>query len=509
VTQRPELVRSLGRWSLAALVLNGIIGTSVFILPGTLAGRLGWMSLAAWGLAAALSGTIILCFAEVASRFSGAGGAYLFTQAAFGAFVGLQVGWLSYFVRAITGAVQANLFSTYLAEFWPWAGTRPGGVVTTALFIGFLAAMNVRGVGSGARLSNAFALVKVTSLLAFGMMGVIWIATGHPPLPHVPSQATVGGWLQILLLLMFAFGGFESAVIPLAEAKEPRRDVAFALLVGLGMVTLVYVLAQLTVLATLAEPDVTNRPIAASARVMLGPGGAAIITLAALVSVYGWLASNMLAVPRLSMAMAERGDFPAFFGRVHPVFRTPWLSVLFFAGLSWALANQAGLLQNLSLAAVSRLFTYGMVCAALPVLRKKERHGAARVAPALFHAPFGGFVAVIGVAASVVLATRMNLREGITMGVVVVTASTHWLLRRRRTVALWVPLLGAMATGGCGDRSSSNVMHESPTNLAGSNIRVAPADTSWPDATPHAPPTGMPHAKITTLARSPFSVHLK
>ncbi|HET6778963.1 MAG TPA: amino acid permease, partial [Gemmatimonadales bacterium] len=105
----PTLVRTLGRWSLAALVLNGIIGTSVFILPGTLGGRLGWMSLAAWGLAALLSGSMILCFAEVSSRFSQAGGAYLFTQAAFGPFVGLQVGWLSYFVRAITGAVQANL----------------------------------------------------------------------------------------------------------------------------------------------------------------------------------------------------------------------------------------------------------------------------------------------------------------------------------------------------------------------------------------------------------------
>jgi basic amino acid/polyamine antiporter, APA family len=425
-----ELVRSLGRWSLAALVLNGIIGTSVFILPGTLAGRLGWMSLAAWALAAAFIGSMILCFAEVSSRFDRAGGAYLFTQVAFGSFVGLQVGWLSYFVRAITGAVQANLFSTYLAEFWPWASTRWGGVVTSALFLGLLAGINIRGVGSGARVSNIFALIKVAPLLVFGSLGVTWIATGHPLLPHPPGDATLGGWLQVLLLLMFAYGGFESAVIPVAEAKDPRRDAPFALLLGLGMVTLVYLLAQLTVLVTLPDPTATDRPLAESARVMLGPAGAAVISFAALISVYGWLSSNMLAVPRLSMAMAERGDFPAFFSRVHPVFRTPWVSIVVFAGLSWALANQAGLLQNLSLAAVSRLFTYGLVCAALPLLRRKDRRGAGAVGSALFRAPMGNLMALMGTAVSILLATRMNLRESVTLAVVVAAASTHWLIRK-------------------------------------------------------------------------------
>src|SRR5688500_7336924 len=175
---RPALVRSLGRWSLTGLVLNGIIGSSVFVLPGPLADRLGWMSLAAWALAAAACATMILCFAEVASRFSGTGGAYLFTRVAFGPFVGLQVGWLSYFVRAITAAVQANVFSTYLAGFCPSAGTRLGGITPTPLFIGFLAAVNIRSVISGARVSNGFALVKIMPLLVFGILGLIWIASG-------------------------------------------------------------------------------------------------------------------------------------------------------------------------------------------------------------------------------------------------------------------------------------------------------------------------------------------
>ncbi|MFN2565107.1 MAG: APC family permease [Gemmatimonadaceae bacterium] len=429
---RPELVRSLGRWSIAALVLNGIIGSGVFVLPGTLGGSLGWLSLVAWAIAAGLTAAMIFCFAEVASRFSSSGGAYLFTQVAFGPFVGLLVGWLSYFVRAISAAVQANLFSTYLVEFLPWAGTRAGGVVVTTLFIGVLAAINVRSVVSGARVSNVFALVKIAPLLTFGVLGVLWIAMGKTGVAPVATDVTVGGWLQALLLLMFAYGGFEAAVMPLAEAKDPRRDAPFALLVGLALVTTVYLAAQLTVLATLPDPDATNRPLAASARVMLGAGGAAVITVAALISVYGWLATNMLAVPRLGMAMAERGDFPGFLARVHPTFRTPWISIIVFAGVSWILANQAGLLQNLSLSAVSRLFIYGLVCAALPVLRRKDARASGGVGPALFRAPIGTGLAVIGVAASIVLVTRMSVREGVTMAVLMAAASAQWLVLRRR-----------------------------------------------------------------------------
>ncbi len=431
MTARPELVRSLGRWSLAGFVLNGIIGSSVFVLPGPLADQLGWMSLAAWGLAALACSTMILCFAEVASRFSGSGGAYLFTRVAFGPFIGLQVGWLSYFVRAITAAVQANVFSTYLAGFWPWVGTRIGGIAATTFFIGLLAAVNVRSVISGARVSNGFALVKITPLLIFGIVGLIWIAGGKTVPAPIPSDPSVSGWLGILLLLMFAYGGFESAVIPLAEAKAPRRDAPFALLGGLALAALLYLLAQLTVLATLPDPASTDRPLADAAGVMLGGAGAAIITVVALISVYGWLASNMLTVPRLSMAMAEQGDFPSVFGRVHPVFRTPWVSVVFFAGVSWILANQAGLLQNLSLAAVSRLLTYGLVCAALPILRRKDRSGTAEAPPPLYRAPMGNALACIGIAVSITLATRMNQREAITLALTILLATLYWFISGR------------------------------------------------------------------------------
>jgi amino acid transporter len=259
----------------------------------------------------------------------------------------------------------------------------------------------------------------------------MWMASGKAAPAPLPSDPSIAGWLEVLLLLMFAYGGFESAVIPLGEAKNPRRDAPFALLIGLGSAALLYQLAQITVLATLVEPGATERPLAESARAMFGGTGAVVISLAALISVYGWLASNLLAVPRLSMAMAEHGDFPAFFSKVHPVFRTPWVSILFFAGLSWMLANQAGLLQNLSLAAVSRLFTYGLVCAALPTLRRVDRVKPGRVPPPLFRAPMGNALAVISVFVSITLATRMNPREAVTLAVTTALATLYWFARRR------------------------------------------------------------------------------
>lgn len=374
---------------------------------------------------------MILCFAEVASRFRVAGGAYLFTQAAFGRYVGLQIGWLAYVSRTTAGAVQANLFTTYLAEFIPWAGTRAGAIVVPTVFIGFLAAVNLRSVLSGAQLSNVFATVKMTSLVVFGALGLFWL-TSHGSAGATASDTSAASWLQMLLLLMFAFGGFESALMPLAEAKDPQRDAPFALLVGLALVTLVYLAAQLTVLTTLSDPGETNRPLAASARVMLGAGGAAAISVAALISVYGWLSSNMLAVPRLTMAMAQRGDLPGVFGKVHPAWRTPWVSILIYAAISWLLAVQATLLQNMTLSSVVRLFVYGLVCAALPVLRKREARDPA-VAAARFRAPAGVALALLSVGLSILLATRMSWREAITLGVTIALGTLHWLAVRKST----------------------------------------------------------------------------
>ena len=426
------VLRSIGLWGVTAIVLNQIIGSGVFALPGTIAGRLGWYSLLALVIAAVVTALIILSFGEVASRFTEAGGPYLYAQAAFGRLVGLQMGWMALFVRLVSAAVQINLLTTYLAEFWPVAGTRLGSAVIAAVLLGVLTIVNLRGAGPGARLSGGFAVAKVGALLAFGALGLLWIARGQATPAPAPADLTPTGWLGVLLLLMFSYGGFETATFPMGESRNPRRDAPLALLAGLGAVVAVYLLVQVAVLVTLPDPGDTGRPLAEAARVMLGGGGAVAMTAVAITSVYGWGSAAMLAVPRLTFAMAERGDLPAFFAWVHPRWRTPWVSILTYTVLVFLLSLQGDLLQNITLSTVSRLLTYGLVCAALPALRWRDRRPGSGRPAAAFRVPFGNGVAIVGLLATLVLVTRMSARDGVWLAVVAGLALLHWLVVRGR-----------------------------------------------------------------------------
>ena len=137
----------------------------------------------------------------------------------------------------------------------------------------------------------------------------------------------------MVLLLMFAYSGFEAALIPMGESRNPQRDAPWALLVAFAAVVVVYALVQVVVLATLPDPGATDRPLAAAGGVILGRAGSVAMTFVAITSVYGWGSAIMVAAPRLSYAMAERGDLPAVFAWVHPRYRTPWVSILAYAVL--------------------------------------------------------------------------------------------------------------------------------------------------------------------------------
>ena len=143
------LIRAMGRWTLTALVINSIIGSGIFGLPSVVAGYLGRQSPLAYLVAAAGIGVVIACFAEVASQFGAAGGPYLYAREAFGRFIGLEIGWLLLLVRLTAAAAAANLFTSYLAEFWPAVQEPLTRLSVLAVLIGFLAAVNVRASSPG------------------------------------------------------------------------------------------------------------------------------------------------------------------------------------------------------------------------------------------------------------------------------------------------------------------------------------------------------------------------
>lgn len=378
---------------------------------------------------------VVASFAEIASRLNRAGGTYLYARVAFGRLVGIEMAWLTYLVRLTAAATNANLFIIYLAEFWPGATGPMEARVLLALVLVPLATANYRGVRGGVGTSNVFAVAKLAPLAVFVVAGLFVMASGgEPAMPAREPAADAGAWLEAILLLVFAYGGFESALLPLGEAKDPRRDAPVALFTALGICALLYTLVQLVVLAMLADPASTDRPLAAAAHVFLGPLGGWLMAAGALVSVYGYLAASMVNVPRLTYAVAAEGDLPPRLAMVHPTFRTPHVSVVVFAGAVWLLAAAGSFLQNLSLSAVSRLLTYGMVCIALVVLRRRERERD-DVEPAWFRIPAGPLVAGLGFAFSAVLTLRMKQMELAVLAGTLVCGLMHWLWMRGRKYA--------------------------------------------------------------------------
>jgi amino acid transporter len=426
VTSSEGLIRAIGRWSLAALVVNCIVGSGVFGLPSALAVLVGRASILAVIVSAAAMGVIMACFAEVASRFAQTGGPYLYAREAFGRFMGIQVAWLVWFVRLTACAANANLFVDYLGEFWQPATQPVPKLVTLSLLIGMLAAINFRGVRVGTGVSNAFTAAKLGALGLVGVAGAAYLIATHHIIPAAHATSGANGWVRALVLLIFAYGGFEAALVSAGEAKNPRRDMPFGLFAALITCAFIYALIQWVVVGALPDPGHSARPLADVARVVLGHGGAALIAVGALVSVYGYLSGNMLATPRLTFALAERGDFPSWFGIVHPRFRTPYFSILVFALLVWLLALFGSFAGNATLSASSRLFYYAVVCVAVPALRRKKK------TQALMQVPGGTLLAVVGVLICAGMLTRIEYNKSLVLLAAVAVAVLNWLAVRKR-----------------------------------------------------------------------------
>jgi len=425
---RRELLRAIGRWSLVALVVNSIIGSGVFGLPSTVAALIGNHSPYAVLAASAGMSVIMGCFAEVASRFQQAGGPYLYARVAFGRLMGIQTAWMLWLGQVAAPAANANLFVVYLGEFFPHAkDPLPRAVILTVL-VGVLTFINIRGVRAGAQVSNLFTAAKLVPLFAVIVLGLYVLQHHHWNIASAPvTSPGTSQWLKSMLLLVFAYGGFETALAPMSEAKDPRRDAPFALFTALVVCTALYALIQWVVVGVLPDAAHSQRPLADVARLAVGPVGAALVAVGALISFYGYLSAKILAMPRVPFALAEQGDFPKAFAAVHRRFHTPYVSILVFAAMVWGFALIGEFKWNVTLSAVARLLYYGVGCAALPILRRKQPEGAS----AMFHLPAGNFFAALGVILCLILVTRVDFGQSLILVATIVLALVNWAIVAR------------------------------------------------------------------------------
>jgi APA family basic amino acid/polyamine antiporter len=427
--QGTTLIRTIGRLSLTALVVNTIIGSGIFGLPSVVSGRLGWMAPIAYFIAGAGMAVIAGCLSEVASQFRETGGPYLYARETLGRFWGIQIAWMTWLSRIAAASGTANLFTTYLGQIFPRATQPAYRLAILTLLVGVLAVANYIGVKSGSRVSDFFTATKVLLLAIFIGAGLWWIAiygaVAPAPLPH-PIEAQ--DWLEAVLVLVYAYGGFEAVLLATGEMRDPRRDVPVALMIGIASVAVIYTLVQVVVSGTLSDPASAQRPIADSAGHILGPGAATAIAAGALLSIYGYLSANMLHTPRLTFALAERGDFPQIFAYIHKRFHTPYVSIVLYTVLLLAFTLGGNFRWNITLSAIARLFTYTSIAIALLVLRKRTPDANA------FRLPAGKPLAITAILFSVVLLARTPLSNSTVVVATALLATLNWALVRNRSV---------------------------------------------------------------------------
>ena len=360
------LLRGIGRFDFIALIINITIGAGILGLPAKLYTLVGSWSLLAYGISGAIVTLIILCFAEVSSRFSGTGGPYLYTRTTFGPLVGFEVGWLFWLSRVAAFASICNLFVSYAVFFRPQlaGGWERTGLIT-ALVAG-LSLLNYVGVKRSARVNTLFTVAKLGAIGLFAGAGLFFVKTEAFTWPHFPAY---GPFSQTVLLLIFTFSGFDVATIPSGEVQQPQRTVPVSLLVAIGTVALLFMAVQVVCIGTLPGLALSERPLADAATQFLGPVGGWVITGVALMTALGTLHALMLTGPRLLFAMAEQGQLPSWLATTHPRFRTPYVAIFLTAALQLLLAITGTFLYALTLSTLIRLAYFALVSAALPILR--------------------------------------------------------------------------------------------------------------------------------------------
>lgn len=387
----PEgLVRGIRKWDLVAVTINGIIGAGIFGLPSKVYALIGGYSLIAFIVCALVVMLIILCFAEVGSRFNETGGPYLYARETFGPTVAFEVGWLIWLARLTAFAANCNLMVSYLGFFWPPANS---GWPRTLIIIGVVVALtllNILGVRQAAIASNIFTVGKLVPMLIFIAVGLFFL---NPQAYALGPSPSTGAFSQSVLLLLYAFTGFEMAVIPAGEIRDPQKHLPRALLIAMGVIASTYILIQIVCIGTLPDLAKSTRPLADAGFRFMGTAGAAIISTGAIISVAGNLNITVLSASRVPFAIAEQKELPSFLARVHPRFATPHFSIIITTLLMLVLTLKSSFVAALTISTIARLVAYAVTCAALPVLRKRTD------APAAHFRLWGG--PVIAVAALV------------------------------------------------------------------------------------------------------------
>ncbi len=423
VANSPQLVRRISQWDFIALIVNITVGAGILGLPAKVFALLGVNSLWAFAGCAVLMLALILCFAEVGSRFRGTGGPYLYTLATLGPLTGFVAGWLLWLSRLFSFASVCNLLMDYTAFLWPPAGQGLIRIVLILSVIIILAAINHAGIRKATIFNNGITICKLLILFLFVAVGLFFV---HPlPVQH-PRPLTLSSLASAVLLLVFAFSGFDVAAVPAGEVREPQKTVPHGLLIGLSIVTLLYIGIQQVCMGTLPKLAQSAKPVAEAARTFMGGTGTYLITAGALITMLGTLNALMLTSSRLLFALAEQRQLPQWLTLVHRTRYTPYPAIILSALVLVILTLNGSFLDALTISAIIRLFTFITTCIALLVLRRQTQN------PAPFSIKSGSFLALCSIVLCLLLLVNIKLQEAVTVawlagaGVIIYSLYTYF-----------------------------------------------------------------------------------
>jgi APA family basic amino acid/polyamine antiporter len=420
------LKRALGRWDLTALGVNQVIGGAIFLWPAQVAAQVGAWSPIGYILIGMLSLSVALCFAELSSRFDSTGGPYLYTRAAFGEFVGFEIGWMQWFSRATSQAsimaataIALGYYSPALTTGWPRAAFL---IALTLVFGG----INVRGVRQSSTVVNVLTLGKLVPLAIFIVVGLAYVEPARlTTLPPITLQQSLAAGL----LFIFIFGGYEVVPVPAGESLDPRRDIPFAMVATIVSVMMVMTLTQVVAQGVLPDLAGHATPIADAAAAFMGSTGALLIGIGSVVSMTGNNAGQVLSGSRMIFALAEQRQLPQFLARIHPDYRTPANAIVFTSAVALVLALSGSFAQIALVSALARLLMYAGSAAATLRLRAVPPVGL--VKPARFVAPLGPAMPLVAIGVCVVLAAGATLAQLLSGTIALLVGAALYLAQKR------------------------------------------------------------------------------
>ena len=364
----PGLERTITVGGSALLAFNGLVGAAIFALPTTL--FIQWGTLSPWLFLAvgASALVVIIPFARSAAKFPESGGPATYGLV-FGRLPGFELGWLYYVSRVAGMAANLNVLADYIS---PWPGGTGHGAARAATVVGLclaLTAINIFGMRRALSFLSGFTLLKALPLAIVSIAALF--AFGLPPLPDIamPSKALGAGFLVIF----YAFIGFENAVIPAGETKNPGSTLPRAILLTTLMTAVLYFLIQLGFVAAFqGQAPKSAAPLIELGSRVAGRAGAVALTLAAIFALLGNLLSGWAAASRVTYAMGSRKDLPEWFGAVSPRLKSPVNSIVFFGGAAAALAVTGSFVWLAVVSTISRMIVYSVTIAASPLATPKR-----------------------------------------------------------------------------------------------------------------------------------------